>query len=262
MDSRSKQALVLGREHYERHEYDRAEALLNEALAAAEGYADVHNMLGVIHHERGDFTTALRFFERAVELNPDYTEALLNLAITSNDVGQFTRAREVFERTRKPGDREAKHADAFALGRIANLHATVAEAYKDAGRFDDAVAELEKALRLRPEFADLRVELATILREAGKLERAESELLAAIESRPKYVQARVLLGVTRLALKRPADAARCFRDALELDPEHKAAKMYLRFAERPRPPADAIAKMLEEIPDDWPSDDDGPTYMP
>lgn len=262
MDSRLKQALVLGREHYERHEYDRAEALLSEVLAAAEGYADVHNMLGVIHHERGDFTTALRFFERAVEINPRYTEALLNLAITSNDVGQFARAREVFERARGTQDPTRPEVDAFALGRIANLHATVAQAYRDAGYVEEAARELEKGIRLRPEFADLRVQLATLYREAGAFERAEAELVAAIESRPKYVQARVLLGVTRLALGRPADAVTCLREALAIDPDHKAAKMYLRFAERPRPEATAAASKVDDIPDDWPVDDDGPTYMP
>ena len=49
---------------------------------------------------------------------------------------------------------------------------------------------------------------------------------------------------------------------LNLAAEHKAAKMYLRFAEKPRPQPAIAPSIVEEIPDDWPVDDDGPTYMP
>ena len=55
MDERLKQLLVLGREHYERREYDRAERVLRQVLELTDRYADVFNMLAVICHDRGDF---------------------------------------------------------------------------------------------------------------------------------------------------------------------------------------------------------------
>ena len=48
MDDRVKQLLMLGREHYDRREYDRAERLLRQVLEVTDRYADVYNMLAVI----------------------------------------------------------------------------------------------------------------------------------------------------------------------------------------------------------------------
>jgi hypothetical protein len=43
MDARLKSLLVLGKEHYERREFDRAEQAFHEVLAAGDHFADVHN---------------------------------------------------------------------------------------------------------------------------------------------------------------------------------------------------------------------------
>src|SRR6478609_1760910 len=117
MDDRVKQLLVLGREHYDRREYDRAEDVLRQVLEKTDRFADVYNMLAVILHEKGDFVAAERHFERAVELNPNYTEALLNLAVTYNDLGKYEAAREVYARIRREGGPEGGVLDPFARGK-------------------------------------------------------------------------------------------------------------------------------------------------
>ena len=98
MDERTKQTLVLGREHYAKREYDKAEPLLREVLEHEDRFADIHDMLGVIAHSRGNFIAAEKHFERALAINPAYTEAALNLAVTYNDRGKYEKAREVYSR--------------------------------------------------------------------------------------------------------------------------------------------------------------------
>ena len=98
MNERVKQLLVLGREHYAKREFEKAEQMLRMVLEEEDRYADVHDMLGVIAHSRGNFLVAERHFERALELNPAYTEAALNLAVTYNDRGKYEKAREVYSR--------------------------------------------------------------------------------------------------------------------------------------------------------------------
>src|SRR6516162_5709793 len=132
MDERLKQLLVLGREHYERREYDRAERLLRQVLEHTDRYADVYNMLAVIAHDRGDFAAAERSFERAVEINPNYTEALLNLAVTYNDLGKYEAARRLYARIRGAGRPDDGGLDPFVRGKLANMHADLAQAYSDA----------------------------------------------------------------------------------------------------------------------------------
>jgi tetratricopeptide (TPR) repeat protein len=233
MDDRLKQLLVLGREHYERREYDHAEHVLRQVLEKADRFADVYNMLGVVYHERGDFVAAETHFERAVELNPNYTEALLNLSVTYNDLGKYDAARQVYARIRRSDGKEGI-LDPFVRGKIANMHADLAQAYADAGCRQEAIDELKRAVDLCPSFADLQLRLGTMYRDAGNLALAREHYMAARDANPKYAPARVLLGVVLLSLGLPDPAIAEWREALSLDPDNKSAKMYLRMVEAQR----------------------------
>jgi tetratricopeptide (TPR) repeat protein len=241
MDEHTKQWLLLGREHYQKREFDKAEPMLRQVLESSDRMADVHDMLGVICHTRGNFAQAEYHFERALAINPSYTEAALNLAVTYNDRGKYEAARQVYSRIRGAAAGSAYGLDPFARGKIANMHAEVAQAYADAGLVYDAIGEFEKAVRLCPDFADLRTRLGTLLREVNDLPRAREEYEAAIHTRPSYVPARVQLGVTLLSLGEADAADAQWRKVLEIEPENVRAKMYLRMtaaarAESVRPP--------------------------
>ncbi len=229
MDEHVRELLARGREHYARHEYDRAEELLEQVLAHDDKFADVHDMLGVIAHRGAHYVDAERHFERALQLNPNYTEAALNLAVTYNDRGKFAEAREIYAKIKDRPSGDSTALDPFARGKLANMHADLAQAYIDANLTREAIVEYEKALLLCPEFADLRTKLATTLRQAGELTRAREHYEAAIATRPSYVPARILLGVTLLALDDLPGAEAAWKGALDLDPASPRAKMYLRW---------------------------------
>jgi tetratricopeptide (TPR) repeat protein len=231
MDERTKQLLSLGREHYEKREFDRAEPYLSQVQERGVRYADVSNMLGVIHHDRGRLVDAQRHFEEALAENPSYTEAALNLAVTYNDLGRYDDAKQLYRATMTHGEDSPGHLDPFVKGKIANLHAEVAQAYVDAGMTQDAMHELRKAITLCPTFADLRVRLANLYRTLGDLDAARFELEEAVKVKPHYVPAYVALGVVRLSMGHKDAALDTWRKALEEDPDHKAARMYLRMAE-------------------------------
>jgi tetratricopeptide (TPR) repeat protein len=228
MDEHTKQWLLLGREHYQKREFDKAEPLLRQVLETSERMADVHNMLGVVCHTRGNLAQAEFHFERALAINSTYTEAALNLAVTYNDRGRYEAAREVYTKIRGSASENMHGLDPFARGKIANMHAEVAQAYTDVGLVREAIGEYEKAVRLCPQFADLRTKLGTLLREVNDLVRAREQYEAAVRARPSYVPARVQLGVTLLALGDQEAAAEEWRRALEMDPDNVPAKMYLR----------------------------------
>ena len=231
MDERTKQLLSLGREHYEKREFDKAEHYLKQvAERAEERFADVNNMLGVIHHDRGHFAEAQARFEEALAINPNYTEAALNLAVTYNDLGRYDEATRIYQAALGKGELGTGQLDPFVKGKIANLHAEVAQAYTDAGMASDAVHELRKAILLCPSFADLRLRLANLYRQTGDLEAARFELEEAVAAKPRYVPAWVSLGVTRLAIGDAATAKAAWERALEIEPDNKAALMYLRMA--------------------------------
>ena len=233
MDDRVKQLLVLGREHFERREYDRAENVLRQVLERTDRFADVYNMLAVILHERGDFAGAEKHFERAVEINPNYTEALLNLAVTYNDLGKYEAARKVYARIRRE-DGQTGVADPFIRGKIANMHADLAQAYADAGCKPEAIEQLKRAVELCPTYADLQTRLGSLYRDTDNFALAREHYEAARAANPKYAPARVLLGVTLLSLGEIDQAIAEWTEVLTLDPENRSAKMYLRMVEAQR----------------------------
>jgi tetratricopeptide (TPR) repeat protein len=228
MDDHIKQLLLLGREHYEKREFDKAEYLLKQVVAETDRFADVFDMLGVIAHTRGDFTQAERHFEKAVSLNPNYTEAQLNLMVTYNDLGKYDAAREIYARVRSRGAPGGK-GDPFAKGKIANMHAELSQAYQDAGMQSEAVIELERAVALCPHFADLRTRLAVLYRDFGEPQRAREQLELARASNPNYAQARVLLGVMLLSAGELGPAEQEFEAVLARDADNRGAQMYLKL---------------------------------
>jgi len=234
MNERVKQLLVLGREHYAKREFEKAEQMLRMVLEEEDRYADVHDMLGVIAHSRGNFLVAERHFERALELNPAYTEAALNLAVTYNDRGKYEKAREVYSRIKVGPHGTPQGLDPFARGKLANMHADLAQAYHDAGLPREAIREYERATSLCPQFADLHVKLGTVLREVNDLAAARVHYEAALQAKPNYVPARLQLGVTLLALGEPSAAEEHWREVIAVEPENSQAKMYLRMLERTR----------------------------
>jgi tetratricopeptide (TPR) repeat protein len=234
MDERMKQLLVLGREHYDRREYDRAERLLRQVIELTDKYADVYNMLAVICHDRGDFTAAEGYFERALELNPNYTEALLNLAVTYNDLGKYEAARKVYARVHGVGASAEGQLDPFIRGKLANMHAELAQAYADAGSRPDAIEQLRKAVDLCPAFADLQTKLGNLYRDDNNLPLARRAYEAARAANPRFAPARVLLGVTLLSQGAIDEATAEWREALVIEPENRAARMYLRMVEAQR----------------------------
>ena len=234
MNERVKQLLVLGREHYGKREFEKAEQMLRMVLEEEDRYADVHDMLGVIAHSRGNFLVAERHFERALEINPAYTEAALNLAVTYNDRGKYEKAREVYSRIKVGAAGTTAGLDPFARGKLANMHADLAQAYHDAGLIREAVREYEKAVGLCPHFADLQTKLGTLLRELNDLVSARKAYEAAIQAKPNYVPARLQLGVTLLSLGEPTAAEEHWKHVMTLEPENSQAKMYLRMLERTR----------------------------
>ncbi len=226
MDEHLKQLLALARQHFEQNEYDKAEYLLRQVVEQNDRFADVYNMLGVIAHSNGDFERAQKNFERAVELSPSYTEARLNLMVVCNDLGRYDQARGLYAALRDTGSGHAP--DNFAMGRIANMHAEIAQAYSDIGMPSEATRELEKAVALRPAFLDLRTKLAVVYRDAGDLSRAKEHLRIARETDANFVQARLAFASILLQEGQLALAKAELEEVLRIQPNHKIAQMYLR----------------------------------
>jgi tetratricopeptide (TPR) repeat protein len=237
MDDQVRELVALGTEHFQRGDYSLAAGHLEQAVARGSTFADVHHMLGLIYHHLGEFESAQRAFQRALEINPGYVEAALNLAIVCNDLGQYERARQVYssavERARSGQPRDPngdEPLDSYTRGKIANLHAAVADGYLSVRRANDAASEYRRALALCPTFVDLRLKLAAALRDANDYDGSLAEYRLAVQHAPAYVPARAALGTALYAGGKLDEAVSQWEEVLRMDPAHRTAGMYLKLA--------------------------------
>ena len=230
-----KQAVALGREHYEKREYDKAERHLCDVIApGGHRYADIHNMMGVIHHDRGRLEAARESFKRALEINPSYTEAALNLAVTYNDLGQYELAQQVY--------RGAIHRD--ARGQQRDRPVRQGQDRQPARRGRARVPRGRHAERGRAGVSQRGPAVPALRRPARQAGRGLSP-----DGRLGRGAPRARRGdprATRLTARRTWRSACCcwsaasarrpcraWREALKRDPKNKVAEMYLRMAQNP-----------------------------
>jgi len=227
MDETLKHLLALGRSHYQRKEYARAQRYLSQVVEKTQSFADVYNMLGVIFHDQGEFAKARRSFEAALRLNPGYTEAALNLAVIYNDMGKYQEAKEVYTEALSRSNSETGVMDPFVQGKIANMYSDIGDVFASSGLWKEAIAEYRHALELCPTFVDIRMKLASALRDEGEKAEAVVELQRVVEQKPDYLAGRIALGVGLYAAERTADAIDCWESVLDANPGNSTAEMYL-----------------------------------
>jgi Flp pilus assembly protein TadD len=132
----------LGIAWFQKKNVDEAIAQYQEALQIKPDYAEAHINLGNALFKSGSVNEAIPHFERALQINPDSLEVLNNLAwlqATSPDAHI----------------RDGVQAVAYAERACELTHygvtifvGTLAAAYAEAGRFDDAIATAQKACAL------------------------------------------------------------------------------------------------------------------
>jgi tetratricopeptide (TPR) repeat protein len=230
MDDVLKEKLALGRFHYARREFARAEQYLTPVVEGNPTFADVYNMLGVCFHDQGHYQKAQRAFEAALRLNPAYTDAALNLAITYNDTGKYREAQEAYQQALTTSGAAPGQLDHFVKGKLANMYADIGDVYLSAGLYPEAITELQRALSLCPTFVDIRARLAGALRDSGRREEAIREYDEVVRQNPVFIPGRLNLGLCLYAAGRLGEAADQWNEVLRVSPGNHSAELYLKFA--------------------------------
>ena len=229
-----RRSYALGRRSYDRGDVDGALSQFQRLLRTRQSFADVHYMVGVLHERKRELGAAAQSLRAALRINPAYTEAMLALASIYERQGDFERSREIAQRARSAAGPARGSLDAITRGKLANLQATMGDAYREAGELREAIEAYGKALDRCPDFHDIRQRLGVALREAGLPDRAMSEFRRVLRANPNYLDAAVQLGLTVFSLGRAEEAEELWSDVLRRDPARRDARMYLRMV-RPNP---------------------------
>jgi tetratricopeptide (TPR) repeat protein len=97
----------------------------------------------------------------------------------------------------------------------------------DAGRADEARAEVGRALELHPVYCDAYVNLGNVLQHDGRMDEAVAAYKRAIEIEPRVPLAQCNLGAILFEMGRFDEAFGHIQTALELDPDSGDAEYYL-----------------------------------
>lgn len=129
-----------------------------------------------------------------------------------------------------------------------------ARKFSNAGNFDRAAGELEKAIQISPEYADAYIKLAALHLRTGRYEQAIGELQQAIQIGGPHAAALCNLSYAQAKLKRGSEAIESARQALKLDAGYAPAHLMLGsvLAADPRTLPEAIPH-LERAAESMPS---------
>lgn len=225
MDSDS-DLLAVARERFDARDYRGAALLLSSAIESGQGYADAHHLLGLCYAMTEWRDEALAAFDAAIRLNPRYVEAHLNRSIVLSDLGRAQEAEEALSKAHELGRPDATGFPTVIANRLANMHAELGRAYREAGAAEKAIGQFREALTLRPAFSDLRLDLARTLLEVGSHDKAIDELEIILQSSPEWVEAMLLRGLAAYLAGDYSGAKAVWEGASERHPEDPRLETY------------------------------------
>jgi protein O-mannosyl-transferase len=198
-----------------------------------DNYVAEHNLGNYLMPIDGRLPDAVRHLRTAASLRPESGQI-------HSDLGAAL--------ARMPGRADEAVAELRLAARLLPespiTHNNLGNALAEAGRFPEALAEYQIALRIDPHYADAAANLTRVqaqmryaagleLANAGKLAAAVPEFEAALRLRPDLAEAHNNLGVVLSQLPgRHADAIAHFREALRLRPDYEDARFNLQLAEK------------------------------
>jgi tetratricopeptide (TPR) repeat protein len=215
-----------GKHAFEKQYFATAKKLFLEFIEKEKKFADVYNHLGYIYFSENNFAEAIYYYKKAVEINPSYTEAIINLIIVLQLSNDLNTAEYYMEKMKQFQETEG-FEDRYCLGKIANKHWELAKDYNSLCMHNEALEEYEKALKLGPNFFDIRLDYAITLRDCGKIEESVFELDKIIKNKPDYVDAYIHLGICYYKQGYMGFAIDAWQKGYALNPENNILQSFL-----------------------------------
>jgi putative PEP-CTERM system TPR-repeat lipoprotein len=199
-----------GNRYFDEKKYGEAAIQYRNALKQDPQFGEARYKLAQSNAQRGDLAEAYRDYLRAADLLPDNSEVQISAATFLLLTGQFedakTRARQ--ELTKNPNNVKAQIVLGNALARL-----------KD---FDNAVIELEEAVKLEPD-ATAYSSVGDVQFARERQPEAEQAFRSAIASDPRSVSAHLALANYLWRIGRIDEAERSLLTAAEIDPNNLLA---------------------------------------
>ncbi|MBV9340884.1 MAG: tetratricopeptide repeat protein [Acidobacteria bacterium] len=230
-----------GERYFAKGKYREAIIQFRNATEVDSSFSAAHYRLAETYLKLQDGQQAYTELGRTLELDPENSKARIDLANLLILNGQLNRAREHTDwlREKQAGDPDA--------------HIAIAHLLEAEQKFEPAIAEVQKAIRLAPDRGDLYLALAVVQSKANLPDAAEANFKKAVELRAKG-NPRIVLAAFYESRGRYSEAEHEVQRIIAAEPKNSdarasLAKLYL--AEGKRGEAEEFLKQAKrELPDD------------
>jgi tetratricopeptide (TPR) repeat protein len=167
--------------------------------------------------ETGDFQNAYREYVRAADLLPSNVTAQMR-------AGELLLLGQQFEGAKARADIvlaiDPKHVEALILR---------ANALAGLNKLDDAIAEIEEAMRVAPDRGATYASLGALQMLRDNRGEAELSFLQAVKTAPRSIPARLALARFYTTTGRPAEAEEHLKEAVALGPKDRFANQAMAY---------------------------------
>lgn len=233
-----------GERYFNKGKYREAIIQYRNATEVDGAFAAAHYQLGQSYLKLQDWQHAYAEFSRTVELQPENYKArldLANLLVLDGQPDHLKAAQDQVDvlMDKQPNDPDTHIASASILGREQ--------------RFDEAIAELQKAIAMAPTRGDAYYDLAIIQAQANLSDAAEANFKKAIDLKPAELNPRLALAGFYQSRSRFSDAEKQIRQVIESAPQDvdaRTAMAKLYMSEGKRSEAETFLKQVkQDFPD-------------
>jgi Flp pilus assembly protein TadD len=190
---------------------DEAIKYIEQALALDANHAASYNLLGMAQFKNKNYAAAAEAYEKYVEFNPKDSEAFANLGFVYEELGESGKA-------------ETAYLNSVALDGNANASFGLATLYFEQKKFPEALDSAQKSIAKNSRFPAAHNLLGVILNQMGRYEEAVASFQNALKLAPDDVNLSINLGIAYINTKDYARAREIFEKTLPQvqDPSLKA----------------------------------------
>ncbi len=224
------QLLMLGGlSHYGLKQFEKAKPYL-EMIQRLQPNSPVNKLLANIHLKDNNLDRAIESLDNYLRAFPGDGQAVLLLASAHMAQGRYARATQLTQ-------------DALKLGDAAGLRTMLGLSLVGSGKLNNAVPELEAAVKKDPGQIQAGSALVTLYLKSGQAARAVRMAELLLKQQPGNAGLHNLLGLSRVAAADAEGGRAAFEQALKIDAAYAAPQIQLARLDAQRAPDAAIARL-------------------
>lgn len=218
---------------YSNKEYSKSLGFLNEVLESDAKNVQALFLIANIFHIKGEISKAIKAFKRVLEVDENHTDASISLSVLYNDIGYYDEAKKIFQtasqRVKINSDDDSLD-DNHINKKFSLKHYEMAELYFTYNRYDEALFEYNKSIKLDPANLEARIKIAKVYAKKGFVNKSLDELVRLKNEEPSYLPGRIALGVLYYGKGDVLRAQTEWEKVISLDPVNSEAGMYMNLA--------------------------------